>query len=86
MRGFEELGRICPRRGLRGIIGAIDCTHIRIARTRNCPDTERFRNRKGYYFLLLSMLDTWEHVEGDRNEDFGDVVGPQEVYRKRFSF
>lgn len=37
--------------GLRHIIGAIDCTHIKISRPRGIEHSEVYRNRKGYFSI-----------------------------------
>ncbi|KAI5635137.1 DDE superfamily endonuclease domain-containing protein [Phthorimaea operculella] len=47
--GFEYVQTRYP--GLKNIIGAIDCTHIKINRPRGINHSEVYRNRKGYFSI-----------------------------------
>ncbi|XP_045497056.1 putative nuclease HARBI1 [Colias croceus] len=53
---FEQLGRSPTRRGLNNIIGAIDCTHIKINRPRNVNHSEAYRNRKGIFSINTQVI------------------------------
>lgn len=72
---FQNLGKGNGAIGLPGVIGAIDCTHIRLTATRFQNINEIFRNRKGYfslnvqvciflnnYFLIASQTHTHTHT------------------------
>ncbi|XP_046976416.1 putative nuclease HARBI1 [Vanessa cardui] len=50
---FENLGCIGRAPGLKNIVGAIDCTHIKITKPRG---TEQYRNRKGYFSLNVQVV------------------------------
>ncbi|KAI8440283.1 hypothetical protein MSG28_001639 [Choristoneura fumiferana] len=43
---FEKLGCVGRAPGLKNIVGAIDCTHIKIKKPRGIVHTEQYRNRK----------------------------------------
>lgn len=55
---FEKLGRNhhTGRCGLHNIVGAIDCTHIKINRPRGIEYSEIYRNRKGYFSLNVQAI------------------------------
>lgn len=54
-RLFNDLGKRNGGIGLRGIDGAIDCTHIRLAPSKFQNIGEIFRNRKGYFSLNVQV-------------------------------
>lgn len=41
--------------GLKHIIGAIDCTHIKIKRPRGIQHSEAYRNRKGFFSVNVQV-------------------------------
>uniref|UniRef100_A0A2H1WRH4 SFRICE_032286 n=1 Tax=Spodoptera frugiperda TaxID=7108 RepID=A0A2H1WRH4_SPOFR len=41
---------------LKNIVGAIDCTHIKITKPRGILHTEQYRNRKGYFSLNVQVV------------------------------
>lgn len=53
---FESIGRIGRYGGLKNIIGALDCTHIKISKPRGIEHTEQYRNRKGYFSLNVQVV------------------------------
>lgn len=55
---FEKLGhnQRTGRCGLFNIVGAIDCTHIKINRPRGIEHSEIYRNRKGYFSLNVQAI------------------------------
>lgn len=53
---FENLGCIGRAPGLKNIVGAIDCTHIKITKPRGILHTEQYRNRKGYFSLNVQVV------------------------------
>ncbi|XP_047521314.1 putative nuclease HARBI1 [Pieris napi] len=55
-RKFEELGKSNTHHGLNNIIGAIDCTHIKINRPRGITHSEAYRNRKGYFSVNVQAI------------------------------
>jgi len=52
---FQNLGKGNGAIGLPGVIGAIDCTYIRLTATRFQNMNEIFRNRKGYFSLNVQV-------------------------------
>jgi len=57
-RLFVNLGKGNRAIGLPGVIGAIDCTHVRLTATRFQNIAEVFRNRKGYFSLNVQVCST----------------------------
>ncbi|KAJ0172545.1 hypothetical protein K1T71_011684 [Dendrolimus kikuchii] len=53
---FENLGCISRSPGLKNIVGAIDCTHIKITKPRGIIHTEQYRNRQGYFSLNVQVV------------------------------
>lgn len=55
---FENLGQNqrTGRCGLHNIVGAIDCTHIKISRPRGIEHSEIYRNRKGYFSINAQAI------------------------------
>ncbi|XP_046975194.1 putative nuclease HARBI1 [Vanessa cardui] len=53
---FENLGCIGRAPGLKNIVGAIDCTHIKITKPRGIIHTKQYRNRKGYFSLNVQVV------------------------------
>ena len=54
-RLFKDIGRGDRGIGLPGIEGAIDCTHVRLVRTKFHNVDEIYRNRKGYFSLNVQV-------------------------------
>lgn len=54
-RLFTNLGKGNGAIGLPDVIGAIDCSHIRLAAIRFQNMNEIFRNRKGYFSLNVQV-------------------------------
>lgn len=56
---LEECDRIqrafYEKRGMSGVIGAIDCTHVEIIRPSG-DDSELYRNRKGYFSINVQLV------------------------------
>ncbi|CAL1671761.1 unnamed protein product [Lasius platythorax] len=55
-RLFKEIGYGPGAIGFPSINGAIDCTHVRLIRTRLLDIEEIFRNRKGYFSLNVQAI------------------------------
>lgn len=52
---FERLGTTGNIDGIRGIVGAMDLTHIRIVSTPGRLQLEPFRNRKTYFSINVQV-------------------------------
>ncbi|KAG7295933.1 hypothetical protein JYU34_021021 [Plutella xylostella] len=52
---FEDLGATRNLPGLPDIVGAIDCTHIKITRPRGIEHSEAYRNRHGWFSINVQV-------------------------------
>ncbi|XP_048488930.1 putative nuclease HARBI1 [Plutella xylostella] len=53
---FEDLGATRNLPGLPDIVGAIDCTHIKITRPRRIEHSEAYRNRHGWFSINVQAM------------------------------
>ncbi|XP_059061708.1 putative nuclease HARBI1 [Achroia grisella] len=53
---FEYLGRIGRYGGFKNMIGALDCTLVKISKPRGIEHTEQYRNRNGYFSINVQVV------------------------------
>lgn len=52
---FQKLGATRNLPGLSNVVGAIDCTHIKITRPRGLQHSEVYRNRHGWFSINVQV-------------------------------